>query len=957
MSQPRRTRTALILCDGAPRRRLNRATIVRVRVMIRDPKQFLDDLSEAISDGRPVDWNGVEVNDSSTRELVEQLRVLADIAQLHRETLPEPSDGHITTPELLAEAVGGTWGRLILRRIIGRGGRGLVYRAWDPQLEREVALKVIAEAPDDLASDVIAEARQLARVQHPNVATIYGADRIDGTTGLWMELIEGRTLERMLREDGRFSAREAALVGVDVCAALAAVHKAGVLHRDVKAQNVMRDRHGRIVLMDFGTSRLADESPSDVFVHDGVGTPMYMAPELWQGGQASVRSDVYAVGVLLYRLVTGGLPVDARSIDDLKRAHRDGAIRRLSDERSDLPLAFIHIVERAMDPDPSRRYASAGALEMALAAFLAPVATEARTSGPRRWWPAAILSLAAVAAIGVLAASMLGAWSRPPGSAPANVEVRFPIYPLPPDEIESMAMAPGGRMLAFTSAGQLWLRSFDRMEPRRIPDTQGAHDPFWSPDGEYVAYFRGRSLWRVRASGGGPEQIAPARRPSTGSWGPNGLLLYSTNLGRELVTVPAAGGTPTIVRRDVPGRRVRLWWPSFLPSGQGFVYSAVDATTGKRAVYVGRLDRPAEDDRLLLDVESNVLVAGEYLYFTRLGQLLRQRYDEAAAALQGTAQVLADNVRVNPYNNGFADIAASPGGALAYMSGAQQARQLQLVDADGRVLQELGDPGEYRDIALSHDGARLAYEQIDQEAGTRDIWVHDLTSGVRLRVTHHPADETSPIWSPDDRTLYFLSMRDQQTRLFRRIVDHSAPEEPVLSFDVPVRPSAVSRDDGMLFYEQLDQENGWDLWMRPLDGGPPQQYLATGNNDHEAVPSPDGRFIAYSSPDADGRQVYVMRRDGSDWRARVSGDYGREPLWSADGTQLFYHGKDRQLMVASLDVSGDVPVVRSRRRLFELRFRGYDLRYHYAVLPDSRRFILNAPVPGTFALPATVVVR
>src|SRR5690606_15593980 len=181
-----------------------------------------------------------------------------------------------------------------------------------------------------------------------------------------------------------------------------------------------------------------------------------------------------------------------------------------------------------------------------------------------------------------------------------------------------------------------------------------------------------------------------------------------------------------------------------------FVYSAVDATTGKRAVYVGRLDRPAEDDRLLLDVESNVLVAGEYLYFTRLGQLLRQRYDEAAAALQGTAQVLADNVRVNPYNNGFADIAASPGGALAYMSGAQQARQLQLVDADGRVLQELGGPGEYRDIALSHDGTRLAYEQIDQEAGTRDIWVHDLTSGVRLRVTHHPADETSPTWSPDD---------------------------------------------------------------------------------------------------------------------------------------------------------------------------------------------------------------
>lgn len=921
--------------------------------MIRDPKQFLDDLSEAISDGRPVDWDGVEATDSATRELVEQLRVLADIAKLHRETLPEPSDGHITTPELLAEVVGGRWGRLILRRIIGRGGRGLVYRAWDPQLEREVALKVIAEAPEDLVSDVIAEARQLARVQHPNVATIYGADRIDGTTGLWMELIEGRTLERMLREDGRFSAREAALVGVDVCSALAAVHKAGVLHRDVKAQNVMRDRDGRVVLMDFGTSRLA-EPPTDVFVHDGVGTPMYMAPELWDGGQASVRSDVYAVGVLLYRLVTGGLPIEARTVEELRRAHAAGAIRRLSDERSDLPLAFIHIVERAMDPDPAQRYPSAGALEMALAAFLAPVATQP-ASGSRRWWPVAVPALAAAAASGVLVASMLGAFSSP--AETVEREVRFPIYATPPHEIESMALSPEGRRLAYTMGGQLWLRSFDQLEPRLVPDTQGAHDPFWSPDGEYVAYFRGRSLWRVRTGGGTPEQIAPARRPSTGSWGPDGLLLYSTHLGRELVTVPAEGGTPTVVRRDTPGGLVRLWWPSFLPSGQGFVYSAVDTRTGKRALYVGRLDRPAEEDRLLLDVDSNVLVMGDALYFTRLGQLMRQRYDEVSGRLEGTPHVLADNVRVNPYDNGFTTIAAARDGSIAFMAGVQQARQLQLVDAEGRVVQPLGAPGEYRDIALSHDGTRLAFEQIDPEAGTRDIWVHDLASGARLRVTNHPADETSPIWSPDDRTLYFLSMRDQQTRLFRRIVDHSAPEEPVLSFDVPVRPSAVSRDDGMLFYEQLDQESGWDLWMRPLDGGPPQRYLATSNNDHEAVPSPDGRFVAYSSPDADGRQVYVARRDDSNWRGRVSADYGREPVWSADGTQLFYHGKDRQLMVATLDVSGDVPVVVSRRRLFELRFRGYDLRYHYAVLPDARRFILNAPLPGTFALPVTVVVR
>jgi dipeptidyl aminopeptidase/acylaminoacyl peptidase len=420
---------------------------------------------------------------------------------------------------------------------------------------------------------------------------------------------------------------------------------------------------------------------------------------------------------------------------------------------------------------------------------------------------------------------------------------------------------------------------------------------------------------------------------------------------------PAAGGEPTTLREQVAGERVSLWWPSFLPSGDQFVYSALDTTTRKRALYLGRVDSPASEDRLLVETEGNVLVAGDTLYFAQLGQLMRQRFDAASGTLVGAAETVADHVRTNPYNFGIADVTASPAGPVAFVAGVQRARQLQLVDAEGRVLQNLGEPGEYRDIALSHDGTRLAFEEVDPETGTRDVWMQDLARPTRVRLSQHPADETSPMWAPDDRAVYFMSNRDQQTVLLRRPVDSSGQEQLVLTFDVPIRPTAITADGLGLFYEQLDQLTGWDLWWRPLDGGPPQPYLQSPFHDHEPVPSPDGRFVAYASPDSGGRQVYLGTRTPSERRWQVSADYGREPLWRADGRELFFHGKDRQLMAVRIDVVNDEPVLGTPRPLFELRFRGYDLRYHYAPLPDGRRFILNAPVPGSTALPATIVVR
>ena len=258
-----------------------------------------------------------------------------------------------------------TWGPLEIRRTIGQGHFGTVHVAWDPSLEREVALKILRKA--DQSAAVIQEARLLARVRHPNVVTVYGVDRNENAVGLWMELVEGLTLKQVLSVRGVLGAHEAALIGIDLCRAVAAVHKAGLLHRDIKAQNVMREAGGRIVLMDFGAGEIRAEASSG---SRRIGTPVYVAPEIFDGAPASIASDVYSLGVVLYHLVTKQYPVEGETASDVAAAHARGEMIPLSDRRPNLPGNFARVVERALQRDPARRFRSSGAMQQELVGAL-----------------------------------------------------------------------------------------------------------------------------------------------------------------------------------------------------------------------------------------------------------------------------------------------------------------------------------------------------------------------------------------------------------------------------------------------------------------------------------------------------------------------------------------------------------------------------------------------------------
>lgn len=346
-----------------------------------------ESLAVLVADGSPTNWDEALRSASSDhdRRIIEQLRLVERVARVLRGPAadsdalpvslpppPEPVEAH------------GSWGPLELRERLGEGGFGEVYRAFDRRLDREVALKLLKKSPSRSTnvppSSVVEEGRLLAKLRHPNVVTVYGAEVHDDRVGVWMELVKGRSLEQLLREHGAFGAREAALIGADLCRALAAVHGAGVIHRDVKAANAMREEGGRILLMDFGAGIEVDVERGEASLSLS-GTPLYMAPELFLDAPASAQTDIYSLGVLLYRLVSRAFPIEATGWSELRRKHERREVRLLRDLRPDLPEAFVAVVERATAWRPEDRFTSPGQMEKALTLALGSSDSTAATDG------------------------------------------------------------------------------------------------------------------------------------------------------------------------------------------------------------------------------------------------------------------------------------------------------------------------------------------------------------------------------------------------------------------------------------------------------------------------------------------------------------------------------------------------------------------------------------------------
>ncbi len=825
---------------------------------------------------------------------------------------------------------------------IGAGGMGEVYRATDTNLRRQVAVKVLpgslANDPDRLAR-FEREARTLAALNHPNIAAIYGVERAGGQTAIVMELVDGPTLaDRLAR--GRVPMQEAVSIATQVADALEASHEQGIIHRDLKPGNIKVRPDGTVKVLDFGlakTNAPAGPAASNVSMSPTltasaitqggliVGTAAYMSPEQARGESVDRRTDIWAFGCVLYEMVTGRRAFPGGSL-----ATTLSAIITREPEWSTLPAetpaAVQRLLRRSLHKDRKRRLADIADARLELEeAFASPSAADSWARSPRRLRDAFAGLLAGVGLAAITSVGYIRSTAVPQPS------VRFEMA-LPQSRNlgnNELALSPDGEQLAYVAPGPtgedvLWVRRFDALEPSMLRGTESAYAPFWAPDGLSLAFFAGGKLKRMPV-GGGPiltvcDVVAPASG-AAGAWSRDGDIVYAQAFG-PLHRVPADGGEPRpVTTLDPSWEEFGHYTPRFLPDGRRFTYWA-GAAGPNSGTYVGSVDSMARI-RVPLPVAPEAISDSGLVLF-RDGGLLRAQYlDLERVELEGRPVPVADDVE---------SVAISDTGTLAYRITSRTRRQLTWFDRAGRRLGVVGNPGEYDAPALSPDETRVAVGR----AG--DIWLLDLQRGSETRLTSDPIPENYPVWSPDGRDILF--MRGGGVGALVRKPATGAGSEEVLVTSGAV-PFGWSADGRFVTYLSFSPATFADMYVLPLFGDrQPMVFRQTRFQEAEHRLSPDGRWMVYTSNESGSPQVFVETFPASDQRWLVSTNPGAQPVWRADGRELFYLGMDGVLMAVDVQTSPDFMSGLPRPQ-FQTNAPIERVRNSFVPSRDGRRFLVS----------------
>jgi len=807
---------------------------------------------------------------------------------------------------------------------LGQGGMGQVFRASDSRLGREVAVKVSRVAFSDRFER---EARTAAALNHPHVCTLYDV----GPNYLVMELVEGQTLEERLR-DGRLSVKQALEYGAQIAGALAAAHDKGIVHRDLKPANIMLTRTG-VKVLDFG---LAKSVVDDTLTAANVvmGTPAYMPPEQRAGRPCDARTDIYALGLVIYEMATG------------VRAPVDGSL-----PPDALPEKLGHAVSRCLAPDPDERWQSARDLKAELewaAKDGGSRASAVTASTPRRTWaiPAAVLGAAASAALGVLAGTY---WQQPAVESRVVVSSVLPPAKTTFDFAENngpVALSPDGTRMVFATTGEdgesrLWLRALDAVEAQPLPGTDRGAFPFWSPDSRWVAFFADGYLKKIDTRGGASVPLAVTTGGGIGgSWSAKGQIVFAANAFSPMLKVSQDGGdTAVAVETDVSGNA----YPWFLPDGEHFLFASW-VGAGRATLRVGSLASTASE--VIGETDSNAIYADGHLLYLRGDSLVAQAFDLQSLRAEGEPVPLAARVgRFGGLVNAGV-FSASQTGLLAYQTGGDAAlSQLTWFDRKGQATGTLGDPRAYFNVEFSPDGRTLMASAPDA-VGNFDLWSYDLARGAPQRFTTDPAGEYYGVWSADGRTVIFNSTRKGHYDLYRKSASGAGPEELVYADATDKVPSSWSRDGRSLVYFTGggSQFRLWLLRLTPDQPGAPLTpvpLLGTTFNERSASLSPDDRWVAYVTDESGRNQVYVAPFARPTEKHQISTDGGDSPRWRRDGSGIFYQGPGGQLREAVLRIAADRVEVTSVTPVFgraaSLGGRPYD------VSADEQRALIARP--------------
>ncbi len=872
-------------------------------------------------------------------------------------------------------AAGTRLGPFEIVRPIGKGGMGEVYRAHDTKLGRDVAIKVL---PDALAHDADRlqrferEARTLAALNHPNIAHIYGLETVPPagtgpgatTHALVMELVEGPTLEQVIREGPGLEARaapavpgsedpglrsespkpmpapEALAIARQIADGLEAAHEQGIVHRDLKPANVKVRDDGTVKILDFGLAKALNpgasgpELPFDAMnsptltvpgtaIGMILGTAAYMAPEQAKGRPVDRRADVWAFGVVLYEMLTGRRAFKGDDVSEIL-----ASVIKSDPDWNDLPAAtpasIRRVLRRCLEKDPRKRLRSIGDARLDLdetepepiAPGEAPATIPvARPSLIARLWPAAAA---------VLVTAAIGLWLWPPAPAPAHVS-RLSIVPpagvhMYPDSV-NMAISPDGRMVAFVEGdpaqrgqGQLWLRSLDTLEAHAVEGADLALLPFWSPDSRRIGFFTIDKLVTMPVDGGRQQALCDAPNGRGATWNADNTIVFAPDANGPLFRVSANGGQPEAVTsldtsRGESGHRS----PMFLPDGQHFLYAVLPGHAGKFDILVGSL---ADSSRTLVgQMESAPTYAAGRLLFTREGVLAAQPFDLHTLKLTGEAVSLDDapTTVIDPSMSDTAGrlVSVSSDGTLAYFSAPPAGTSATWLDLTGSATGTLSlPPAQYLNVAIAPDGTRAVFVRATSPSEST-LWLTDLSRGGAVPLSTGPGLNTSPVWAPDSTRVVFASDRDGPQNFYVKTMGDASPETLVYRSSLLFKnPTSWSPDGQWILFTRTSASSPGDVYVLPASGGAtPQPYVAGPRAHVGGVSSPDGHWVAYESDDTGRAELYVQSFPTPGRAVQVSiqgagGASGGAPVpywWTPDGRHLLFVGiEQRSLWRADL---------------------------------------------------------